>query len=180
MAVQADWMERDLYAVLGVAEDADHKTISRATGSWPASCTLDTHPDDPAAADRFKEVTAAYDVIGDEAKRVRVRRFRRAVAGRRRATGRVGPWRWYVDRGTGPGVLATRARGLASRATGFRAETGRGRHSTPRRGTPSTRKTSTACSAASWDGRPDGLRHRGAARTWRPCSPSILRTQSTA
>ena len=30
VAVQSDWLERDFYAVLGVAEDADSKTISRA------------------------------------------------------------------------------------------------------------------------------------------------------
>ena len=66
VAVQSDWLERDLYAVLGVAEDADSKTISRAYRKLARQLHPDTHPDDPAAAERFKGVTAAYDVLGDE------------------------------------------------------------------------------------------------------------------
>jgi molecular chaperone DnaJ len=80
VAVQADWLEKDLYAVLGVAEDADGKTITRAYRKLARQLHPDTHPDDPDAGDRFKEVTAAYDVIGDEAKRAEYDEFRRAVA----------------------------------------------------------------------------------------------------
>ncbi len=80
MAVQADWLEKDLYAVLGVEEDADSKTISRAYRNLARQLHPDTHPDDPEAAERFKEVTAAYDVIGDETKRAEYDQFRRAVA----------------------------------------------------------------------------------------------------
>jgi molecular chaperone DnaJ len=81
MAVQADWLEKDLYAVLGVAEDADSKTISRAYRKLARQLHPDTHPDDPAATERFKGVTAAYDVLGDETKRAEYDEFRRAVAG---------------------------------------------------------------------------------------------------
>ncbi|MBO0728330.1 MAG: DnaJ domain-containing protein, partial [Acidimicrobiaceae bacterium] len=55
MAVQAEWLERDLYAVLGVAEDADSKTISRAYRKLARELHPDTHPDDPGAAERFKD-----------------------------------------------------------------------------------------------------------------------------
>ena len=55
VAVQADWLERDLYAVLGVAEDADSKTISRAYRKLARELHPDTHPDDPEATERFKE-----------------------------------------------------------------------------------------------------------------------------
>ena len=41
----------------------------RRTASWPASCTPTPTPTMPRAEDRFKEVSAAYDVVGDEAKR---------------------------------------------------------------------------------------------------------------
>lgn len=92
MAVQADWMEKDLYAVLGVAEDADHKTISRAYRKLARQLHPDTHPDDPEAAERFKEVTAAYDVLGDPAKRGEYDQFRKAVNGTR-AQGQAGGWR---------------------------------------------------------------------------------------
>ena len=91
VAVQADWMEKDLYAVLGVTEDSDPKAVSRAYRELARKLHPDTHPDDPDAADRFKEVTAAYDVIGDEAKRAEYDEFRRAVAGAR-ARGRDEGW----------------------------------------------------------------------------------------
>jgi molecular chaperone DnaJ len=81
VAAQADWLERDLYAVLGVAEDADKKTISRAYRKLARQLHPDTHPDDVEATERFKGVTAAYDVLGDENKRAEYDEFRRAVAG---------------------------------------------------------------------------------------------------
>ena len=84
VAVQSDWLEMDLYAVLGVAEDADSKTIHRAYRKLARQLHPDTHPDDPAAAERFKGVTAAYDVLGDETNRAEYDEFRRAVDGARR------------------------------------------------------------------------------------------------
>jgi len=98
VAVQADWLERDLYAVLGVAEDADNTTIGRAYRKLARQLHPDTHPDDPAATERFKDVTAAYEVLGNETKRAEYDQFRRAVA----ETGRPGRdregWTWS-DRG---------------------------------------------------------------------------------
>jgi molecular chaperone DnaJ len=108
VAVQADWLEKDLYAVLGVAEDADGKTISRAYWKLARQLHPDTHPDDPDSGERFKEVTAAYDVIGDEAKRAEYDEFRRAVAsaeswerGGGPGGGDVGTWTRF---GTGDGT----------------------------------------------------------------------------
>jgi molecular chaperone DnaJ len=83
VAVQADWLEKDLYAVLGVAENAESKTITRAYRKLARELHPDTHPDDAEAAERFKEVTAAYDVIGDAGKRAEYDEFRRAMAGAR-------------------------------------------------------------------------------------------------
>lgn len=59
---------RDLYEVLGVGKDADQATIRKAF----KKLAREFHPDlnkDPKAADRFKEVNAAYEVLGDEGKR---------------------------------------------------------------------------------------------------------------
>ena len=92
VAVQADWLEKDLYAVLGVANDADSKTIGRAYRKLARQLHPDTHPDDPDAAERFKEVTAAYDVVGDATKRAEYDEFRRAVAGGRVGQGDGTPW----------------------------------------------------------------------------------------
>jgi molecular chaperone DnaJ len=105
VAVQADWREKDLYGVLGVAEDADDQTIRRAYRNLARDLHPDTHPDDPDASERFKEVTAAYDVIGDTAKRAEYDEFRRAVAGpglweARGAPGRDGDtrvWTWFEN-----------------------------------------------------------------------------------
>jgi molecular chaperone DnaJ len=105
VAVQADWREKDLYGVLGVAEDADDQTIRRAYRKLARELHPDTHPDDPDASERFKEVTAAYDVIGDAAKRAEYDEFRRAVAGQglwepRGAPGRDGDprvWTWFEN-----------------------------------------------------------------------------------
>ena len=51
MAVQADWREKDLYSVLGVAEDADDQTIRRAYRKLARELHPDTHPDDPDAGE---------------------------------------------------------------------------------------------------------------------------------
>ena len=171
VAVQADWMEKDLYAVLGVTEDSDPKAISRAYRELARKLHPDTHPDDPDAAERFKEVTAAYDVIGDEAKRAEYDEFRRAVAGARARGRDEGGW----NTGDGTGVVRLRRREFR------RAPTDRpGRHSTARRGAPSTRKTLTTCSAVSSEGRRDAPPRPGAAPTSRQSSTSSSTTRSTA
>ncbi len=66
MAPQREWFEKDYYKVLGVADTATQKEITRAY----RKLARDTHPDRNAGKeDRFKDVSAAYDVIGDPAKR---------------------------------------------------------------------------------------------------------------
>ena len=78
--MQADWQEKDLYAVLGVEQDADAKAVRGAYRKLALQLHPDTHPDDAEAAERFKEVTAAYDVLGDPIKRAEYDEFRAAVA----------------------------------------------------------------------------------------------------
>ncbi|HET9731469.1 MAG TPA: DnaJ C-terminal domain-containing protein [Acidimicrobiales bacterium] len=78
--MQADWQEKDLYAVLGVDHDADAKAIGRAYRKLARQLHPDTHPDDAAAVERFKEVTAAYDVLGEPSKRAEYDEFRAALA----------------------------------------------------------------------------------------------------
>ena len=66
MAPSREWFEKDYYAVLGVSDTASQKDITKAY----RKLARETHPDaNPGSEDRFKEVSAAYDVIGDPEKR---------------------------------------------------------------------------------------------------------------
>ena len=69
MAPQREWFEKDYYKVLGVSEKATPKEITRAYRKLARELHPDANPDDASAEERFKEVAAAYDVVGDEAKR---------------------------------------------------------------------------------------------------------------
>jgi molecular chaperone DnaJ len=64
-----EWFEKDYYAVLGVPRNASPGDIKKAYRKLAQQHHPDTAKGDPAAEERFKEVSAAYDVLGDEAKR---------------------------------------------------------------------------------------------------------------
>ncbi|MGI8491778.1 MAG: molecular chaperone DnaJ [Acidimicrobiales bacterium] len=66
MAPQREWFEKDYYKVLGVPEGATEKEI----GKTYRKLAKQYHPDaNPGSEERFKDVSAAYDVLGDSAKR---------------------------------------------------------------------------------------------------------------
>ncbi len=66
MAAQRDWFEKDYYKVLGVVPTASDKEITRAY----RKLAKEHHPDtNPGSEERFKEISAAYDVLGDAEKR---------------------------------------------------------------------------------------------------------------
>ena len=69
MAAQREWFEKDYYQVLGVAADASQKDITKAYRKLARELHPDKNPGNAGAEERFKEVSAAYDVLGDEAKR---------------------------------------------------------------------------------------------------------------
>lgn len=69
MAVQREWFEKDYYKILGVDPKADAKEITRAYRKLARENHPDAKPGDAAAEERFKEISAAYDVVGDADKR---------------------------------------------------------------------------------------------------------------
>jgi molecular chaperone DnaJ len=63
---QREWFEKDYYAVLGVPQAATEKEMTRAY----RKLAKQYHPDtNPGSEEKFKEITAAYDVLGDPEKR---------------------------------------------------------------------------------------------------------------
>ncbi|MEM7143148.1 MAG: molecular chaperone DnaJ [Actinomycetota bacterium] len=74
---QKDWFENDYYKALGVSEDASAKDITKAYRKLARELHPDANPGDAKAEERFKEVSAAYDVVGDEEKRARYDEVRR-------------------------------------------------------------------------------------------------------
>jgi len=69
VTAQREWFEKDYYSILGVSGDASAKEITTAYRKLARSLHPDANPGDPAAEERFKEVSAAYDVVGDADKR---------------------------------------------------------------------------------------------------------------
>ncbi len=61
-------MSQDLYATLGVAKDADADAIKKAYRKLARQLHPDVNPD-PAAQERFKEVSTAYEILSDPTKR---------------------------------------------------------------------------------------------------------------
>ena len=77
MAAQREWYEKDYYKVLGVADTASAKEITKAYRKLARELHPDANPGNDAAESRFKEVSAAYDVLGDDKKRVEYDEVRR-------------------------------------------------------------------------------------------------------
>lgn len=138
MAPQREWLERDYYAVLGVAKDASADEIKKAYRKLARSNHPDANPGDASAEQRFKEVGEAYAVVGDETKRREYDELRRLGASGF-GGGMPGGFEgadlsdllgslFGAAGGPGPGA------GTRSPPTGFTARTTTSRPRRPRRG----------------------------------------------
>ena len=71
---------KDFYAVLGVSSSASQDEIKKTYRRLAAKHHPDKNPNDAKAAERFKEISEAYTVLGDPAKRKQYDEMRRLGA----------------------------------------------------------------------------------------------------
>jgi molecular chaperone DnaJ len=76
-----DWIEKDYYKVLGVAKDAKPEEIKKAYRKLARDNHPDQNPGNPAAEQRFKEVSEANDVLSSAHKRKEYDEARRLFGG---------------------------------------------------------------------------------------------------
>jgi molecular chaperone DnaJ len=67
--IKREWFETDYYAVLGVSKGAAQADVTKAYRKLARQYHPDTNPGNDPAEERFKEISTAYDVVGDEEKR---------------------------------------------------------------------------------------------------------------
>lgn len=100
----------DFYAVLGVSSTSTADEIKKQYRRLAKQYHPDTNQNDPKAADRFKEISEAYNVLGDAEKRKQYDDMRRLGAfggvgfGGGRSTARPGAG---ASRGPGQGGAGT-------------------------------------------------------------------------
>jgi molecular chaperone DnaJ len=134
MAAQREWFEKDYYRILGVSDTASQKDIKSAYRKLSRQYHPDANPGDKAAEERFKEVSAAYDVVGDAEKRKEYDEVRRlgpvgAGFGGGGGAGPAGGFRF-----DNIGDLGDVLGGLFGRARGRGGPAGPGRGQGPHRG----------------------------------------------
>ncbi len=71
--------KRDYYEILGVKKDATEDDLKRAYRVLAKKYHPDMNPDNPEAAEKFKEVNEAYGVLSDKEKRDKYDRFGHAA-----------------------------------------------------------------------------------------------------
>jgi len=92
MAPQREWFDKDYYEVLGLSSGASGKDVQRAYRNLAKQYHPDANPGDEAAEERFKEISAAHDVLGDPERRKEYDEVRAMVAsGRGPSGGGFGP-----------------------------------------------------------------------------------------
>ncbi len=76
-----DWIEKDFYKVLGVSKTAEQDEIKKEYRKLARKYHPDSNSGDAKAEARFKEISEAYDVLGDTKKRKEYDEARRLFGG---------------------------------------------------------------------------------------------------
>src|SRR6266487_2056936 len=113
--IRREWFDKDYYQVLGVPKNASASDIKKAYRKLAQRHHPDANPGNQEAEERFKEISAAHDVLGDPEKRQQYDQVREMAsagspfAGSGRGGG--GPW--------GPRGQRVRVEGFPFDAEGF-------------------------------------------------------------
>ena len=67
--VRREWFDKDYYQVLGVPKNSTAAEIKKAYRKLAQQYHPDANPGNAQAEERFKEISAAYDVVGDRDRR---------------------------------------------------------------------------------------------------------------
>jgi len=139
MAAQRDWFEQDYYKTLGVDKGATAKEITKAYRKLARDLHPDKNPGDSVSEEKFKQIAAAYDVLGDEAKRKEYDEVRAvgpmgAMGGRQRPGG----FSFNADDMGGPGGFGDLFGSMFGRGAPGQARGGAASGVGPRRGTDIT------------------------------------------
>jgi molecular chaperone DnaJ len=131
--VRREWFEKDYYQVLGVPKNASAAEIKKAYRKLAQQHHPDANQGNKDAEDRFKEVSAAYEVLGDDARREAYDRVREMAAGgftrpgSRGSGGPSGAW-------PGAGGVSTNVGDIGDIFGDLFGGVGRGRAARPQRG----------------------------------------------
>jgi len=131
--IRREWFDKDYYQVLGVAKNASAPEVKKAYRKLAQKFHPDANSGNKDAEERFKEISAAYDVVGDDAKRKEydeVRKMGPIGAPFGGGTGGPGTGSFRFDAGDGLGDLLGNLFGRGARGQGGAAARGAG----PRRG----------------------------------------------
>src|ERR1051326_5918106 len=71
--------KRDFYEILGVGRDASQDELKKAYRKLALKHHPDRNPDDKEAEEKFKEASAAYQILGDPERRAQYDRFGHAA-----------------------------------------------------------------------------------------------------
>lgn len=105
---------RDPYEILGVPRSAQEADIKKAYRKLAKVLHPDRNPDDPKAREKFSELTNAYEILGDDAKRKQFDRGEIDAEGKPRFSGFEG-----FHHGGGPGAGAGFGAGRGAGFEGF-------------------------------------------------------------